>query len=202
MNIAHDLNRIVEKWNLLNHPFYKAWSDGVLPLDSLRLYAKEYGAFIGLLPDGWRALDISEYAEEEVEHIELWEKFASSMNAKISEPEITEVSSLIETSKRMFQNPASAAGAMYAFEKQQPATAKSKLDGLRKFYDLPAELVEPYFIEHTNNEHESDLLIEICGSFSDDEKSDCLDACDKMGEALWNALNGIYKNRDCNPPAQ
>ncbi|MER3558451.1 MAG: pyrroloquinoline quinone biosynthesis protein PqqC, partial [Armatimonadota bacterium] len=53
MELQTRLNEIVAKWNLLNHPFYQAWSAGTLPVESLRAYAQEYGAFIRELPLGW-----------------------------------------------------------------------------------------------------------------------------------------------------
>ena len=39
MDIKARLDQILEQWNLLNHPFYQAWSEGTLPMDALRVYA-------------------------------------------------------------------------------------------------------------------------------------------------------------------
>ena len=53
----------------------------------------------------------------------------------------------------MFTNRPQALGALYAFEHQQPATAKSKLAGLRKHYNL-APSAEVYFDIHQDDEDE------------------------------------------------
>ena len=42
MSIIAILNQIVEQYNLLNHPFYQAWSNGMLNQDTLRSYAIQY----------------------------------------------------------------------------------------------------------------------------------------------------------------
>ncbi|MCH7472983.1 iron-containing redox enzyme family protein [bacterium] len=193
MPIATQLDRIVEKWNLLKHPFYQAWNDGSLPLSALKLYACEYGAFISVLPGGWRPLGEEEYAKEEEEHIALWEDFAQALGTSIGQAKIPQVQALIDTAGRLFLEPTTAAGAMYAFEKQQPPTAQTKLHGLRTFYSLPAGLAEPYFIVHSMNQHEAESLAAYMQALSEDEQRQCLAACEEMGEALWRSLTGIHE---------
>ena len=53
MDYKQALDNKIADYNLLNHPFYQAWSAGELPVDALRSYAREYGAFISTLPKGW-----------------------------------------------------------------------------------------------------------------------------------------------------
>ena len=74
---------------------------------------------------------------------------------------------------------------------QQPATAQSKLDGLRMHYHLPTA-VEPYFEIHSHNEHEAAKLLARIESFSPEDQSRAVQACGEMAERLWNALSGIY----------
>ena len=50
MDYKQALDNKIADHNLLNHPFYQAWSAGELPVDALRSYAREYGAFISTLP--------------------------------------------------------------------------------------------------------------------------------------------------------
>ena len=80
---------------------------------------------------------------------------------------------------------------MYAFEAQQPATAKSKLDGLKEHYSLPAE-VEPYFEVHSANWHESEKILASIEKLSPEERTQVEQACESMAEALWNTLTGIH----------
>ncbi len=106
---------------------------------------------------------------------------------------------LTATALRLFSEPVSAAGALYAFEVQQPATAKSKLDGLKAHYHLPSG-VEPYFEIHSHNEHEAQKLCARMDGFTSGDQMRAEQACSEMAGALWNALSGIYGNEkmaDC-----
>jgi pyrroloquinoline-quinone synthase len=185
MSTKAHLDQVLSKWNLLNHPFYQAWSAGTLPVEALRSYAREYGAFINLLPLGWETL-----------HDELWDSFAAALTTRVTgSPEIPEMRALTETSARLFAEPAPALGALYAFEAQQPTTAQSKLDGLRTHYALPAG-VEPYFEVHSHNEHEARKILTQIEALSPSDRERAQEACAQMAEALWNALSGIY-GEDC-----
>ena len=193
--MKQQLDQILDKWNLLKHPFYQAWSMGTLPVDALKVYAREYGAFISVLPEGWTTLHDDETAQEEREHAELWECFASALDTKVAGPQLTETQSLVDTARRLFSKTTSSLGAMYAFEMQQPATAQSKLNGLKTHYHLPAD-TEPYFEIHSSNEHESEKLLAALEQLSAEDQTEALAACELMAESLWNALTGIY-NKTC-----
>jgi len=186
------LDSILEKWNLLKHPFYESWTAGTLPVDALKVYASEYGAFINILDQGWTTLDDPETAEEEREHAVMWEGFASAVGTTIGAPRIAQTKALVESARSLFGQRASALGAMYAFEAQQPQTAKSKLDGLKTHYSLP-EAVEPYFEVHSSNWHESEKILKAISALTTDEQAQALAACEKMSESLWNALTGIHE---------
>ena len=192
MTTQQHLDSILEKWDLLKHPFYQAWSAGTLPVDALKVYAAEYGAFINILANGWEILDDAETAQEEKEHAELWEGFAAALATKVGSPKITQTITLVSTANELFRSRAGALGAMYAFEAQQPATAKSKLDGLKMHYSLPSE-VEPYFEVHSANWHESKKILAALDALSPEEQTLAEEACEGMAEALWNALTGIHE---------
>jgi pyrroloquinoline-quinone synthase len=191
MSIKHRLDEKISSWNLLQNPFYRAWSAGTLPQEALCTYAREYGALISLMPNGWATLADEEIAQEEREHLELWEDFAHGLDTEIGEARIPQVKKLVQTTQNLFATSTTALGALYAFEVQQPATAKSKLEGLKAFYSLP-QTVEPYFEIHSHNEHESEKLLDRIDALSLEEQEVALHACETMSIALWDALNGIY----------
>jgi pyrroloquinoline-quinone synthase len=192
MSTIQQLNAAVEKWDLLKSPFYQAWSEGTLPIGALKAYAEEYGAFISLMPLGWEVQDDEHTAEEEVEHTELWEKFAASLGTKITDANIPAVQELIAKTRDLFKTVPEALGALYAFEVQQPATAQSKLKGLRQHYSLSTDS-EPYFEVHSNNHHEAEKLTERIAALSPEDQKRALMACELMSKALWDALDGIYE---------
>ena len=191
MDYKQALDSKISKYNLLNHPFYQAWSAGELPIEALRCYAREYGAFICTLPKGWETLNDAETAEEETEHIEMWEDFADGLDTEISDAQIPQVKYLLDTAEILFSDSETALGALYAFEAQQPETAKSKLAGLKAFYQLP-EKVEPYFETHSHNEHEAEKILERIGTLSTASQKTAVQACEEMSSALWDALTGIH----------
>lgn len=197
MNIKQRLDSILEKWNLLKHPFYQAWSEGTLPVEALKVYASEYGTFINNLENGWKRLGDLETAKEENEHVELWEQFAVALKTEVSAPKITQTRELLETSQLLFASPATTLGAMYAFEAQQPATAKSKLDVLKTHYSLPAE-VESYFEVHSANWHESEKILAALDKLSPENQERAEAACAQLAESLWNALTGIHEKSSLN----
>ena len=191
MDIKQTLDSKISNYSLLNHPFYQAWSAGELPVDALKCYAREYGAFISTLPKGWETLNDPETAEEETEHIDMWADFADGLNTQVTEAQVPQVNTLLETADKLFSDGETALGALYAFEAQQPETAKSKLAGLKAFYQLP-EKVEPYFETHSHNEHEAEKLLERIAELSPDDQQTVVHACEQMSSALWDALTGIH----------
>ena len=119
------LDTIVEKWNLLKHPFYQSWSAGTLPVEALQVYAREYGNFIATLPRGWETLNDAETAAEEREHADMWTDFTAAVGGFSAEATLDQTVNLVRAANDSFTSRAATLGAMYAFEVQQPATAKS-----------------------------------------------------------------------------
>ena len=191
MDFKQALDSKIAAHNLLNHPFYQAWSTGELPLNALRSYAREYGAFISTVPDGWEAVGDAETTAEEIEHIDLWADFATGLDTAVSEAEIPQVKALVETANELFSERVTALGALYAFEAQQPATAQSKLAGLKAFYQLP-KTVEPYFETHACNDYEAEMLLARMADLPPESRAAVIQACEQMSAALWNALTGIH----------
>lgn len=190
MNLVPRLQESIDRWNLLESAFYQAWSAGTLPVEALRNYAREYGAFISLVPKGWASHDDAVIAAEERAHVELWRRFAHALDTEIGPPELPAVRELVTAAGRLFSERASALGALYAFEAQQPAAAKSKLEGLRAHYKLP-ESAEPYFIIHADDDSEPKLLLERIAQLSRADRERAVEACREMCQALRAALDGL-----------
>ncbi|MEN3002518.1 MAG: iron-containing redox enzyme family protein [Armatimonadota bacterium] len=190
MTIKEQLDRVIAQWNLLNHPFYRAWSAGTLPVEALRDYAREYGAFIAELPAGWRVQLDMETAHEEEEHIQLWAQFAEALGVTIGTAERPAVRQLVMTARELFSEPTTALGALYAFEAQQPATAQSKLEGLTRHYSLP-EGMRPYFEVHATNHHEAEKILARLNRLSPEGQARALWACEQMCRTLWDALTDL-----------
>lgn len=191
------LDRIVERWHLQQHPFYTAWSAGTLPAKALQHYAAEWGAFIAAVPQGWRTLGIDDHADEEVRHAQLWGEFASELDAEVRTPPADEESrALVATAERLFEERASAIGALYAFEAQQPVTAEAKLQGLRTHYASLGTTAE-YFAVHAEDYGEATMLDAMASELAPADRARAEAACAVMGEALWTALSGVQASSGC-----
>lgn len=184
------LSEIFEQHNLLKHPFYLAWNEGKLTQEQLALYAAEYGSFIKLISKGWQQINETKIANEETEHFDLWKNFAMSIGSKSITAHLSSTKQLINTIEENYKTYAGALGALYAFEKQQPATAASKLDGLRKHYSK-WNADETYFKVHENDLFEPALLEEKIDMLNENDKTIAYSACEDSCKALWNALSGI-----------
>lgn len=191
MHFENTLQTSISRWNLLDSAFYQAWNEGELSTDSLALYAREYGAFISTIADGWAAHGDEAIAKEEREHVELWRRFAGSLGTDIGKAETPAVAKLVETARKRFSDPVESLGALYAFEAQQPGTSVSKLEGLRKHYDLGPE-AEVYFDVHKDDLDEPALLLERMKALPAADQLRAAEACEEMSEALRLALDGIY----------
>ena len=114
------------------------------------------------------------------------------MDTSVAAPQIKEVAGLLVLTREMFSEYATALGALYAFEAQQPFTAQSKLKGLHEYYiQLPASC-EEYFRLHAADYDEPALLAAKIDALRTSERQRALDACERMSQALYQALSGIH----------
>ncbi len=187
------MRKAIRRYDLLQHPFYQAWSSGTLAPASLATYAREYGAFIAVLEHGWTALKEPEGAAIERHHFDLWTAFARAVRTTVVETStLRPVQRLIDEAKTSFATAPEAAGALYSFEIQQPCTANSKLKGLDVHYaTLPAG-VRPYFEAHASETGEEAFLERKLATMNEAEQGRAVAACERMSKALWDALTGIH----------
>ena len=188
-----ELDEIVRQWDLNAHPFYQAWRAGTLPTERLASYAAEWAPFIAMLDRGWERIGEPSYAQEEREHDELWTRFRAALGATASDMRLPQSRILAAVGENAFDAVPEALGALYSFEVQQPATAQSKLAGLREHYagtvDDPAQA---YFREHAVETDEPAMLAAKIDALSDGDFARAKTACAVFSAAAWGALDGVY----------
>jgi pyrroloquinoline-quinone synthase len=186
------LDEIVGTFDLNAHPFYQAWRAGTLPIESLADYAAEWAPFIARLDVGWERIGEPDYAAEEREHDELWSRFRAALGAG-SEASRPQSRTLLAVGENAFASVPEALGALYSFEVQQPATAQSKLAGLREHYaGTVDDEAQEYFREHALETDEPAMLAERIERLSDDDFARAKTACAIFSAAAWGALDGVY----------
>lgn len=154
-----ELEKKLEHYSLLKHPFYQQWSAGTLSKDALCGYVKEYFHLVKAVPDMVEKIytanptpEVKMNLEEEKSHIRLWENFAEGMG--ISKQDLHEYApsdNTINAVNRMLnlmENTTEGSAAMYAYEADIPKISISKIDGLRKFYGISDAKTLEYFTEH------------------------------------------------------
>lgn len=159
------LDPLIADRSLLKHPFYQKWSRGELTLENLRIYAREYYHLVERVPgmvsrvralaDGDAVLSaaIDVNVVEETEHIELWEKFAASLGITSDELTGHEPSRTVRHAVKTLEDTCArgldeGVAAMYALEREIPAIARTKKQGLGEFYGLSSDDAHAYFDQH------------------------------------------------------
>jgi pyrroloquinoline-quinone synthase len=234
MNTAEFCSQLearIAKYDLLCHPFYKAWSAGELTRDDLREYAQDYyhhveafpsylAAFGLRLEDGdlRRAVLANMLDEKGVEkhsgkdavpHHELWLDFAEGMgstrNLERHSP-VKEVGELI----RHFQGVASEStpeeglAAFYAYESQVPRVAQEKARGLREMYGADNKTCGYFSLHATADVYHSRVWhgqLKKRIEANPETANAALDTAENTARMLWQALDGIEARRTANAAA-
>jgi pyrroloquinoline-quinone synthase len=157
MNLFDRLDVVRCRSNVLAHPFYTRWECGELTRDELTFYAGEYRhAVRALAVAAARATELAgpEHAAQEEEHVALWDDFLTALGGSSARAPLSETRLCVAawTSGR---DPLEALAILYAVESGQPDVARTKLDGLVRFYGFAADSdATAYFRVHTELDHE------------------------------------------------
>ena len=169
MDVIASLDEMRAAINVLEHPFYERWSAGELTAQELGCYAGEYRLAVRALAEASRLAaekcapeqlaTLRAHAQEEADHIELWEQFASAAGAMPSsgahcDGELAQTRACARAwtaGEHVLEHLA----VLYAIEASQAQVSKTKLEGLCAHYGYSAEgpAVE-YFRAHQTRDRE------------------------------------------------
>jgi pyrroloquinoline-quinone synthase len=218
------LEERIHQYDLVCHPFYKAWSAGELTQDDLRAYAEDYyphvEAFPGYLAQLGVRLEEGElrravlanmtdekggedsFGEPERSHAELWLDFVEGMGgSRVSKRRpVGEVRKLISWFHRIASDgtPEEALAAFYAYESQVPRVAQEKDRGLRELYGAD-EKTRSYFTLHaTADVHHANVWrtqLEKRVKANPETAERALAAAETAAKSLWRVLDGFEARR-------
>jgi len=211
------IDAAVEQRSMLSHPFYQAWEEGTLTREALKEYSKQYFHHVEAFPRAvssvhancpsaaGRKLLAENLAEEEGleagkdDHATLWLKFAAGMGADEAEVRGVDVNAetqtLIETFRKLSRKSyASGLGALYAYESQLPAIAKTKIKGLVERYDVNEAATLKFFEVHevADIEH-SDVCRELLDALPENQRAEAHAGACELAEALRLFLTGMQR---------
>ncbi|HEV3513014.1 MAG TPA: iron-containing redox enzyme family protein [Candidatus Sulfotelmatobacter sp.] len=228
MNTAEFLEQLetrIAKYDLLCHPFYKAWSAGQLTREDLREYAQDYFHHVEAFPSYLAALGLrledgdlrravlanlcdekgveGQPGKDSVPHSDLWLDFAegmgSSRNLEWHTP-VPEIRRLIRHFHRVASEGSveEALAAFYAYESQVPRIAKEKDAGLRGMYGADDKTCG-YFALHATADvyHSRVWRTQLQKRIAENPEAAeaALDAAENASRMLWKALDGIETRR-------
>jgi pyrroloquinoline-quinone synthase len=209
----------IAKYDLLCHPFYRAWSAGELTREDLREYGQDYFHHVEAFPEylqefGLQVEDdqlrraVLVNREDELgldgsrSHAELWLDFVEGMGGEraCGQASVNEIKELIGWFHSVASEgaPEEALAAFYAYESQVPRVSAEKARGLREMYSADEKTCE-YFTVHTTADvyhsriwkHQLAKIVD--GNPRAAEKA--LNAGENAAKALWKALDGIEAAR-------
>ena len=209
----------LRRYDLLQHPFYQAWSAGELTPAELGAYGRQYVEHVaafptcltGLhsrLPEGkTRSAVLRNAAEEEIigtRHSDLWRQFIAGIDperAGSADEIVPEVRELVDAYRQMgtSASPAAALGAFYAYESQVPRVAGEKQAGLRKFYGADDATCAYFTLHMTADVRHANvwrgLIDQAIDERGDAAAAEALEGIQSGAAALWRALDGIEAAR-------
>jgi pyrroloquinoline-quinone synthase len=209
------LSEAVMEYSMLKHPFYVAWTEGKLTKPVLAEYAKQYYAHVRAFPTYVSAVhsqceevairqelleNLIEEERGEENHPELWLRFAEGLgvsrddvrNAELLPSTADSVASLKSLTRS--DDYREGLAALYAYESQIPEVARTKREGLKRFYEMDDERSVSFFRVHEgidvlHQQVERQILSQKCQSA--EQQGRAVESARKSAKALWSFLDGV-----------
>jgi pyrroloquinoline-quinone synthase len=219
------LDARIAKYDLLCHPFYKAWSAGELTRDDLREYAQDYYHHVEAFPSYLAALGLrledgelrravlanlcdekgagGGSGKDAVPHSDLWLDFAEGMGSSRNLEWHTPVAGVRQLVRHFHHvasdgTPEQALAAFYAYESQVPRVAQEKERGLREMYHADEKTCGYFSLHATADIYHSRVWrnqLEKRIAANPETAEAALDAAENAARMLWQALDGIEARR-------
>ena len=211
--LLDSLDRKIEEFHLLKHPFYRAWTEGRLSRETLAHYAEQYYRHVQAFHAHLQQLEnrssgelckiVRENREEELDpagpHPQLWRNFAAALG--VNEEQLASVqplpgiANLVATYDDLARRGslAEAVAAFYSYEAQVPEIAAQKRSGLARFYGIDQPRAVAYFAVH----EEADVRHRAgwrnwLATQHDLDFTAIVAAAERGLKALWNALDAVF----------
>ncbi|MDQ3938380.1 MAG: CADD family putative folate metabolism protein [Chloroflexota bacterium] len=214
MDLLNRIDQMIDERHLLKHPFYTKWASGTLPRAALQEYARQYYAFESSFPRYLSAIHsrterpavrqqlLDNLWDEEhgrENHAELWLRFAEGIGVARDDvqhaPRNDQTRALVDLygSLSTAAPVPAAVAAVYAYERQVPQVAGSKIDGLKRHYGITDDRTLRFFVIHgvldvEHSQAERDMLAELA---SDGDPEPIEDATARALDGWWDFLTAV-----------
>ncbi len=217
------IDNVLRQYDLLRHPFYRAWMQGKLTRNDLCEYSMEYyhhvESFPKYLREFARRLPAGELRQEVYQnlcdeegisgrynrsHVSMWMSFAEEMGA---DPVMVRRRAPLPKTQRLIAtffdfaqsgSEAEALATFYAYESQVPVIAAHKAAALRNNYGASESACEYFVLHSTEDVRHANVWREQLQRVIDEDPAAeiyAVVACELAAKALWHALDGIESLR-------
>ena len=214
---SKQLKEKLDKYHLLNHPFYKAWNDGKLTREIIKDYAEQYYQHVKAFPryisathslcedlDKRKILleNLQDEEKEGADHPKLWKNFAIAMGA--DEKEIDSVKKdkfTTEMIDNFFEKGrasyAEGLASLYTYERQIPEIAETKIRGLKNHYGVSSKKGLEFFEVHKAADvYHREACEKLLDGLSEEEQVKAEKSALSTAKYLWNFLSGIAEKHN------
>ena len=209
---SKELNKKLDKYHLLNHPFYKSWNDGKLTREIIKDYAEQYYQHVKAFPryisathslceDIERRKILLENLQDEEnrdeDHPKLWKNFAFAMGSSRKEIEsVKEEKFTTELIENFFKNGRSSyaegLASLYTYERQIPEIAETKIRGLKNHYGVTSKEGLKFFEVHkVADVYHREACEKLLDGLSNKEQEKAEKSALSTAKYLWNFLTGM-----------
>ncbi len=209
---SQELNKKLDQYHLLNHPFYKSWNEGKLTREIIKDYAEQYYQHVKAFPRyisathsicediEKRKILLENLQDEEnpnADHPKLWKNFALAMGADADKIEDVKrewftndmIENFFHQARKSY---AEGLASLYTYERQIPEIAETKIRGLKNFYGVTSKEGLEFFEAHKAadviHRKECEKLLD---ALTDEEKVKAEKASMLTARYLWNFLSGM-----------
>ena len=204
MELFDHLAAVRRRWDALEHPFYRRWSEGELTRRELAYYAGEYRHAVVALAEATRMAaraaepavraELEEHAAEEAAHIELWDAFLDGVGGERDREPRPETAACVDAWTGA-TDALEGLAVLWSIESAQPAISRTKLDGLVAHYGVEEGPATEYFSLHSELDHEhaahSRRLIEERAGDVDADR--LVAAAERALRGNWALLDGVVR---------
>ena len=209
---SKQLNEKLDKYHLLNHPFYKSWNDGKLTREIIKDYAEQYYQHVKAFPRYISAThslcediekrkilleNLQDEENKDGDHPKLWRNFALAMGSSKKEIEsVKEEKFTTELIENFFKSGrasyAEGLASLYTYERQIPEIAETKIKGLKNHYGVTSKEGLEFFAVHKDADvYHRQACEKLLDGLSKDEQEKAEKSALSTAKYLWNFLTGM-----------
>jgi pyrroloquinoline-quinone synthase len=186
-----------QRWDVLRHPFYVRWTAGELTAEELAHYSGQYRHAVEAIADVSASAatarpDLAEHADEERDHVELWDRFVDAAGGEATADATPETAECVNE-WTVGGDTLAQLVTLYAIEAAQPEISRVKREGLLSSYGFEDGDGTAYFRVHESRdaEHAAEAR-ELLAELADEGDEDRLVAvAEGAYRANWRLLDGV-----------